>query len=145
MPDYALTVNEPVEVEEIVRLARSVGRPWVDPERVPRMLASADCYLARRDDGRLVGLATLVSDGAFMAYAQHVWVSPDCHGLGIGRAMMERMIRDCENKGYLGLGLFADPEAVDFYGRFGFEPVKNKGYQALIRDLARPTGGQDHE
>lgn len=132
-------VKARVEPEEVVRLGRSVNRTWVDPARVKRMLAGSDYYLTCRLQGRLIGFASVASDGAFFAYAQHVWVAPEHQGRGVGRALMEHILADLEARGFLGLGLIADQEAVGFYQKLAFVPAEEEGYHGLIRKLGGET------
>jgi GNAT superfamily N-acetyltransferase len=75
---------------EVVALYRSVG--WTAYSEQPRTLQAALAGSSRvvvaRRDGRLVGLARVVSDGATIAYLQDVLVDPAEQRAGVGRALV---------------------------------------------------------
>jgi ribosomal protein S18 acetylase RimI-like enzyme len=42
---------------------------------------------------RLVGFVRAVTDGAFRAYVEDVIVAPDARGAGIGRSLIDHLLR----------------------------------------------------
>lgn len=71
--------------------------------------------------GRLVGLARCTSDGAFNATLWDVVVDPGLQGRGLGKALVERVVRSLLRREIANVTLFADARVVDFYGALGFE------------------------
>ena len=71
--------------------------------------------------GRLVGLARCTSDGAFNATIWDVLVDPGVQGHGLGKAMVEQMVRTLLRREITNITLFADAGVVDFYKGLGFE------------------------
>ena len=71
--------------------------------------------------GRLVGLARCTSDGAFNATIWDVLVDPRVQGQGLGKAMVEQMVRTLLRREITNITLFADAGVVDFYKGLGFE------------------------
>ncbi|UEJ84508.1 GNAT family N-acetyltransferase [Brachybacterium halotolerans subsp. kimchii] len=59
-----------------------------DPQTLERALAGSTRVVCAREDGRLVGLARVISDGASIAYLQDVLVDPGRRRAGIGRALV---------------------------------------------------------
>ncbi len=78
---------------------------------------------------RLVGFSRATSDHAFNATIWDVVVHPDFQGRGLGKALMQRVIRELRNADISNITLFADPHVVDFYHQLGFvsDPEGIKG------------------
>lgn len=70
---------------ELHQLYRVLG--WVaylqDPDTLPAAIAGSSYVVAARRDGRLVGLARVISDGVSICYLQDVLVEPGLHRTGI--------------------------------------------------------------
>ena len=75
---------------EVLALYRAVG--WTAYTENAAMLGAAldgsSRVVVARRDGRLVGLARVVSDGASIAYLQDVLVEPAQQRTGLGRALV---------------------------------------------------------
>ena len=78
---------------------------------------------------RLIGFARATSDHAFNATLWDVVIHPDFQGRGLGKAMMEEMIRELRKSDISNISLFADAHVVEFYGQLGFnvDPEGIKG------------------
>ncbi len=81
---------------EVIALYDSVG--WsqytAKPAKLMRAIAGSHLVLtARNDAGRLVGLARTVSDGATVCYVQDLLVEPAAQRHGIGRALLNGVLR----------------------------------------------------
>lgn len=70
----------------------------------------------------LIGLARATSDHAFNATIWDVLVDPAYQGQGLGKALVEQMIRALLRRDIGNITLFADAKVVDFYKQLGFEP-----------------------
>lgn len=124
-----VTVLEPdLDVEEFRRVLVESGlgatRPVDDPARLARMLAQAEIVMtARLDsaDGRLVGVARGISDGAWACYLAEVAVSKEAQGLGAGRALLDA-VREAVGP-EVAVILASVPDAVGFYERIGMERI----------------------
>jgi ribosomal protein S18 acetylase RimI-like enzyme len=71
---------------------------------------------------RLVGFSRATSDHAFNATIWDVVVHPDFQGQGLGKALMEQLIKKLRSEDISNVTLFADPHVVDFYKGLGFMP-----------------------
>jgi len=78
---------------------------------------------------RLIGFARATSDHAFNATVWDVVVHPDFQKQGLGKAMMQYMIKNLRSQDISNITLFADPGVIDFYRRLGFilDPEGIKG------------------
>lgn len=78
---------------------------------------------------RLMGFARATSDHAFNATVWDVVVHPSLQSKGLGKALMQYIIRKLRHSDISNITLFADPQVVDFYRRLGFvlDPEGIKG------------------
>jgi ribosomal protein S18 acetylase RimI-like enzyme len=79
------------------------------------------------DGGRLVGFARAISDGVATAYLSTVMVDPDHRRRGIGRALVEHLMRGRDDLKFV---LHTRPDAAAFYAALGFVPAADM----LVRD-----------
>lgn len=87
-------------------------------EQLSRSFANSQATCIAYCDGRIVGTARALSDGVCNAYVVDVWTHSRFRQRGIGRAMMETLLRDLAGQ---HVYLFTD-DSVGFYRRLGFEP-----------------------
>jgi len=88
------------------RAARAMGAPGV---------TALVAIEGGADEDRVLGFSQAVGDGAVTAYLCMLLVAPEARGRGIGRALIERTLRDA---GVLRLDLLASEEAMPLYERF---------------------------
>jgi hypothetical protein len=69
----------------------------------------------------LIGLARVTSDHAFNATIWDVLVDPEFQGQGLGKALVEQMVRCLLRRDITNITLFADSKVVEFYRALGFE------------------------
>jgi ribosomal protein S18 acetylase RimI-like enzyme len=70
---------------------------------------------------QLIGLARATSDHAFNATIWDVLIDPEFQGQGLGKALVEHMVRCLLRRDITNITLFADAKVVDFYRQLGFE------------------------
>jgi ribosomal protein S18 acetylase RimI-like enzyme len=76
--------------------------------------------LAHDETGALLGGLNGVSHWRWL-YIRHLWVAPQCRGLGLGTRLVTRAETAARARGCVGLYLDSfDPRAVAFYERCGF-------------------------
>lgn len=115
-------VGSALDVEEVIGLYRASTlaerRPVDDVERFARMLAGANLVVtARTDEGRLIGIARSVTDGAYATYLSDLAVDAAYQSKGVGRALI-RVTGEAAPQA--AIILLAAPAAVDYYPRVGF-------------------------
>jgi ribosomal protein S18 acetylase RimI-like enzyme len=106
-----------------------------------RSLVNSDAVLVARDEaGRMVGLARTISDRETICYLQDLLVMPDAQGQGVGRALLQEVMRRYENCRFLVLST-EDDSTVDgakvhaFYRRAGLVPHAEQGMTAFARRI----------
>lgn len=76
----------------------------------------------RGNSRRMIGFSRATSDHAFNATIWDVVVHPDFQGKGLGKALMDQLIKKLRSEDISNITLFADPHVVDFYRQLGFMP-----------------------
>lgn len=130
--------------DAIVDLYRAGGW-WEESSQwraiIPEMIRGSFCFVvARGADGRLVGMGRVISDGVSDAYIQDVVVLPEWRGRGVGRAIVERLVAFCQERGVGWVGLVGEPGTGPFYASLGFAPLE--GYAPWLYRGQGGSGGQ---
>jgi ribosomal protein S18 acetylase RimI-like enzyme len=130
--EYEIVSSAPVE--EIVALYKA-GDWWQEsPESrdvIPGMIKGSLCFMVARSlEGRIVGMARVISDGYSDAYIQDVVVHKSLRGQGIGRELIRRLTQFCVARKIAWIGLIAEPGTQEFYEELGYGPLV--GYQPML-------------
>jgi ribosomal protein S18 acetylase RimI-like enzyme len=70
------------------------------------------------DEGRIVGTGRVLGDGVDAAYLCDVAILPSHQGLGLGQAIVSRLLEQA--RGHRKIILYAVPGKEGFYARLGF-------------------------
>lgn len=93
------------------------------PARYRRIISGSHCFAAAVVDGRIVGMARAISDGASDAYVQDVAVLRPFRRRGIALGLV-RFVTDKLSKDGLGwIGLISADGADPLYRKSGFRPM----------------------
>ncbi|XP_062195645.1 serotonin N-acetyltransferase 2, chloroplastic [Phragmites australis] len=111
-----------LDVPALNEVFARVGFPRRQEERLRRALEhSRVVWLsAAGEEERPVAFARSAGDGVFNAVVWDVVVEPSCQGLGLGRAVMERLVDDLRRDGVSNIVLYAEQRVVGFYRLLGF-------------------------
>ncbi|KZV40860.1 hypothetical protein F511_22799 [Dorcoceras hygrometricum] len=71
---------------------------------------------------KLIGMARATSDHAFNATIWDVLVDPSYQGQGLGKALIEKLVKSLLQRDIGNISLFADSQVVEFYRNLGFVP-----------------------
>jgi GNAT superfamily N-acetyltransferase len=97
-----------------------------DPDQLKSAIDASYLVLAvRTDDGQLVGLARVVSDGLTIAYIQDVLVAPSFRREGIGGALLDEVLRWAVDIRQVVLLTDADPAQRAFYESRGLTEIRD--------------------
>ena len=125
---------ETAPFEEIVDLYKSAGW-WQDAPEARAVISamirgSFRFIVARLPEGRIVGMARVISDGCSDAYIQDVVVLPSYRGQGIGRELIRRLTEFCVSRKIAWIGLVAEPGTREFYEELGYGLLDD--YQPML-------------
>ena len=128
--------TDDITPEEYMELRRKVG--WVEfpAEEAKACVENAYFVLCVRDGDRAVGVVRLLWDGGYVAFLSDLVVDPAYQGQGIGRKLVEaviRRIRDDMEPGYkVKLTLNSSKGKEPFYEKFGFRARPNEDAGAAM-------------
>ena len=108
-----------VEIGELVGLYASVGdRRSHYPDMIRSAWAGADHSVTARRDGKLIGMARGITDGATTLYVCDVLVDSDDQRQGVGSELMRRLIEPYRQ--IYQIALLTDPGTIPFYEKLGY-------------------------
>ncbi len=115
---------------------------WKSPPSLEikgRLLNGSDLIVTARENGKLVGFLTAISDGAMHAFITLIEVLETHQRKGIGKRLMELAISHF--KGHYDIVLVTDPERRPFYEKLGFSKICGMH----IRDFTYANGGMNEQ
>jgi GNAT superfamily N-acetyltransferase len=120
------TAQDATRLSGIAHAAKaSWGYPpeWLEEWR-PQLQFTADSIEASHvrvaeDAGQPVAVIALDEPDGPVAEIDHLWVLPEYQGQGIGRALVDDIVRRAQTLGYSSIKILSDPGARSFYERLG--------------------------
>ncbi|MBA3062919.1 MAG: GNAT family N-acetyltransferase [Atribacteria sp.] len=116
---------------------------WKSPPSLKikgKLLNGADLIITARENGKLIGFLTAISDGGMHAFITLVEVLEAHQGKGIGTHLMRLAVSHF--KVYYDIVLITDSDKGTFYKKFGFDEI----YGMHIRDFTYGKGSTlDHK
>jgi ribosomal protein S18 acetylase RimI-like enzyme len=116
---------------EIVDLYKAGGW-WKDSDIsiIAKTIAGSFAFAIAIHSGKAVGMGRVISDGVSDAYIQDLVVLPEYRGLGVGKKLVQSLIKYCSSKGLTWIALIAEPGSEGFYKEIGLK--KMKGYTPML-------------
>ncbi|KAG5051609.1 hypothetical protein AAZX31_02G119200 [Glycine max] len=113
---------EGLDLELLNSVFAAVGFPRRDPEKIRVALEHTEAVLwvEHRKTRRPVAFARATGDGVFNAIIWDVVVDPSFQGIGLGKAVIERLLRELRGKGISNIALYSEPRVLGFYRPLGF-------------------------
>ncbi|KAJ6802703.1 putative uncharacterized N-acetyltransferase ycf52 [Iris pallida] len=110
-----------------------VGFPRREPARIRLALEHTQAVVWVEDgrSGAPVAFARATGDGVFNAVVWDVVVDPSFQGMGLGKAVVERLLSDLLATGVTNIGLYSEPRVVGFYRPLGFAADPD-GIKAMV-------------
>lgn len=116
-------------IDEIVDLYRAGGwwKESYDTSLINQMIAGSFVFAVVVDTtiDKAVGMGRVISDGISDAYIQDLVVLPKYRGYGIGKKLVDFLIKQCLSKGIVWIGVIAEPGSDKLYRGLGFKPMKD--------------------
>ncbi|KAK9105357.1 hypothetical protein Scep_022201 [Stephania cephalantha] len=117
------TTPAALNLDHLNTVFASVGFPKRDTAKIRTALDHTDAMLwieHAKSAGKPVAFARATGDGVFNAIIWDVVVDPSFQGIGLGKAVMERLVAELLHRGILNIALYAEPRVVGFYRPLGF-------------------------
>jgi GNAT superfamily N-acetyltransferase len=113
--------------KEIIALYKSAGW-WKDSYKasgIEKLIKGSYVFAVAVDSstGKAIGMGRILSDGVSDAYIQDLVILPQYRRKGIGRKIVEVLLKYCLSRGILWMGLISEPEQDGFYSSLGFKPM----------------------
>ena len=128
-----ISYTNTISVDDYNALRLSAGWAAIEPEQAQAGLMGSAFVTTAQVGEKIVGTGRLVWDGGYAALIKDVLVLPEYQGIGIGTAMMERILSFLKENMKPGWGVSVDLMAAigkeEFYEKFGFtsRPRENRG------------------
>lgn len=107
-------------------IAERYGTPDSEPGVPPSQTDIAVFFVAHEDDGSAVGCGGLRALGAGIGEIKRMYVAPASRGSGVAPRILLALEEWARDQGWSSLRLEtgdAQPDAVRFYTRSGYEPI----------------------
>ncbi|GAV89078.1 Acetyltransf_7 domain-containing protein [Cephalotus follicularis] len=114
--------TEKLNLDHLNSIFVAVGFPKREPERIRLALEHTESLLWVHDkrSSRPVAFARATGDGVFNAIIWDVVVDPSFQGIGLGKAVVERLVAELLGKGIVNIALYSEPKVLGFYRPLGF-------------------------
>lgn len=114
--------TEELNLDQLNSVFVAVGFPKRDTEKIRVALENTDTLLwvEYKKTQKPVAFARATGDGVFNAIIWDVVVDPSFQGIGLGKAVMERLIQELLDKGICNIALYSEPRVLGFYRPLGF-------------------------
>ena len=115
-------------IDEIIELYIAGGwwKESYDPSLLHQMIAESFVFAVVVDttSDKAVGMGRVISDGVSDAYIQDLVVFPEYRKKGLGKKLVDILIKQCLSKGIVWIGVIAEPGSDKLYRDLGFKPMK---------------------
>nr|YP_009392791.1 hypothetical protein [Caloglossa intermedia]ARW61353.1 hypothetical protein [Caloglossa intermedia] len=128
-----LSISNCINLYDLEKLCDSVG--WVKrpikkvKKAINNSFLVAHLFYYSDNQKHLIGFARATSDSSFNATIWDVVVHPSFQSKGLGKALMNQMVKYLRYSDISTITLFADPQVTKFYKHLGFivDPDEVKG------------------
>ena len=122
LPGAGVVVRRVVAVEDARRVAKAAGARQLLESEVDDDAARPRLFAAFEGE-EPVGWVTSIRVGAAHGWVQNLYVLPRCRGRGLGRALMQAMLRDDAGRGITHSVLTASSAGARLYPKVGYDQV----------------------
>ncbi|KAK1433124.1 hypothetical protein QVD17_10030 [Tagetes erecta] len=113
---------ENLNLDQLNSVFVAVGFPKRDTDKIKVALEHTDSlvWVEYETTKRPVAFARATGDGVFNAIIWDVVVDPSFQGIGLGKAVIERVVEELLEKGITNIALYSEPRVLGFYRPLGF-------------------------
>ena len=123
--DNYIVINNVLSADDFLYLWNSV---WDEPptyEQVKLALENTIDRVSIYDGDKLIGMARMIGDKGMEYYIKDVVVIPEYQGKGIGKMLINELLKYVNDNGIKGTDIYvelcAEPEVIPFYQKCGFD------------------------
>ncbi len=115
--------------QDIIELYKAGGW-WKDSynaSKIKHLIKGSFAFavVVDKDTSKTIGMGRVISDGVSDAYIQDLVILPKYRSMGIGKKLVNFLLKHCLSRGILWIGLIAEPNQDGFYSNLGFKHMKN--------------------
>ena len=114
-----------IDLQDVLTVLHDSGlgkhRPVGDRKRMATIIAQSSLIVGARFDGKLIGYARAVTDGAFVCYLVDLAVAKEHQRTGVGRKLVAELHRQAGD--FCSIIVRTVPDATEFYARLGFRKL----------------------
>ena len=124
MNELTIKYNE-LSAEEFITLWETVWGQAPTLEQIRLAMAHTLFRVSVFDGDTIVAMARMNGDMGLCYYIKDVVVRPEYQGKGIGRMLINELLKFIEDNGVKGMEIFVElcamPDKIPFYKKFGFD------------------------
>lgn len=135
---HAIEADVALSPDEVNAAYAWVEWPQRERWRLDAIARTCTWFVARSDDGGLVGVARVLDDGGLHASLWDLIVHPAHQRRGIGSALAQAAFAHCEDRRIVAI--VSTPAAIEFFSSLGFV-TESHGHAAMY---LRPHTADHH-
>lgn len=117
---YLSTNCSEVDWQNLADILKEVGMAYHSAEVHQRAFEASHTTVFIYESNKLIGFGRAISDGVYQGAIYDVAVLPNTQGLGIGKMILEHIMRQLKN---CNLILYSTPGMEGFYEKLGFRKM----------------------
>ena len=133
--DINIKIITSASITDLITLYKSAG--WWEssyshdghndqsPEFLNRIVKDSALFVGAFVNEQMIGMGRALSDMASDAYIQDVAVLDEFKGKGIGKKIVQILVKKLKENGVDWIGIVAQPGTSSFYEELGFEQLKD--------------------
>lgn len=123
--------------EQFITLWESVWGEGPSPEQTALAMEHSIFRVSVWDNERIVGMARMIGDMGLCYYIKDVIVIPEYQAQGIGKMMINELLKFINDNGISGTDIFVElcamPDKIGFYEKFGFSSNEGQRLRIMYR------------
>lgn len=123
MNDYTIKYNE-LTAEEFIYLWNTVWNEAPSLRQTELAMKHTAFRVSVWDNDKIVAMARMIGDLGLNYYIKDVVVKPEYQHKGIGRMMINELLKFADKNGISGTGIYIElcamPDKIPFYQKLGF-------------------------
>ena len=136
MNNYKIKYNE-LKTSEFLYLWESVGNNAPSPEQVELAIKNTLFRVSIYDNNEIIGMARIIGDKGLCYYIKDVVVLPKYQKQGIGKKLIEEILKYVNDNGIKDTEIFVElcamPSVIPFYEKLGFAANEAQRLKMMYR------------